>query len=160
FTNGSGGVTVAVTSPPNQGDFNGRNGFVQVIISAPQSTFFLGVLGITSTTVSAYAVAGPGPTNVNMVILRPSGADALHALAGGTLSVAGDIIIDSNNNAAAHAEGNGHIVASGQLNIVGNYELTGASSSITGNPITPSSAYVSDPFANLPIPTTSGGTHG
>src|SRR5262249_31729475 len=145
FTNGSRGVTVTVTSPPDQGDFNGAPGFVQVIISAPQSTFFLGALGITSTTVSAYAVAGPGPTNKTMVILNPAAARSLDAQGGGTLSVAGDITVDSTSNQAAHAQGSSHITVSGNLDVHGNYQVQGASSSITGNPLTPGASYVPDP---------------
>jgi Flp pilus assembly protein TadG len=64
FTNGSGGVTVTVNNPPLNGphtaanDPNHNTNYVEVIVQAPEPTFFLKMIGITtSTTVAGRGVA-------------------------------------------------------------------------------------------------------
>ena len=62
FTDGSSSVTVTVNSPPLSGSKTGNTSFVEVIISQPQSTWFMHVLNFDSVTVGARAVAGIGST--------------------------------------------------------------------------------------------------
>ena len=62
FTDGSNGVTVTVNSPPLNGSKTGNTSFVEVIISHPQSTWFMRALNFNSMTVTARAVAGLGST--------------------------------------------------------------------------------------------------
>ena len=62
FTDGSDGVTVTVNVPPLTGSKAGDDNFVEVIISHPQSTWFMRALSFNSVTVAARAVAGLGST--------------------------------------------------------------------------------------------------
>jgi hypothetical protein len=60
FTNGANGTTVTVNPPPLSGPEQGVPGYVEVIISQVEPTFFARVLGKNSVTVQARAVAGVG----------------------------------------------------------------------------------------------------
>jgi hypothetical protein len=62
FTDGTNGVVVAVNSPPTSGAKAGDANFVEVIISQPQSTWFMRALNVTTASVAARAVAGIGNT--------------------------------------------------------------------------------------------------
>jgi hypothetical protein len=62
FTDGTGGVTVTVNSPPLSGSKIGDANFVEVIISRARPTWFMRVLNFNSVTVKARAVAGVGST--------------------------------------------------------------------------------------------------
>src|SRR6266446_7344811 len=73
FKNGMNGITVAVNRPPVSGFNVGNNKFVEVLINRPSPTFFMRVLGITTTTVSARAVAGPGSGKGCVYVLDPNG---------------------------------------------------------------------------------------
>ena len=57
FTDGVNNVTVTLNNPPVSGSFNGDSTVAQVIISRPYPTFFMGILGTTSVTISAQAQA-------------------------------------------------------------------------------------------------------
>jgi hypothetical protein len=56
-TNGSGGVTIAVNTPPSSGPNASKAVYVEVIISKPQQTFFMNAFNVSSLTVQARAVA-------------------------------------------------------------------------------------------------------
>ena len=58
FTNGQNGTTVTVNHPPASGPSAGNSDFVEVIVSKAESAWFMRVLGATSSTVTARAVAG------------------------------------------------------------------------------------------------------
>jgi hypothetical protein len=63
FSDGTDSVTVTVNSPPSSGVENGVAGYVEVIISHPQPTWFMRALNFNSMTVKARAVAGVGNTS-------------------------------------------------------------------------------------------------
>ena len=59
FTDGVNGVTVTVNSPPASGPNQGKQGYVEVLISRTEPTFFIRIVpsGATTSTVQARAVA-------------------------------------------------------------------------------------------------------
>src|SRR5258708_16265128 len=57
FANGTNDVTVTVNNPPSAGVYAGNTGYVEVIVSQPQPTYFMRVLGYTSIPVSTRSVA-------------------------------------------------------------------------------------------------------
>lgn len=59
FTDGVGGITITISRPPVTGLHIGDTKYVEVVISRPTPTFFAQILGRSSVTVSARAVAGP-----------------------------------------------------------------------------------------------------
>ncbi len=60
-TDGSGGAIVAVNNPPANGPHKGVAGYVEVIVSQPQPTFFMGMFISKSVAVSARSVAYLNP---------------------------------------------------------------------------------------------------
>ena len=89
YTDGTGSVTVTMNNPPSTGPNAGNSGYVEAIVSKPESTFFLRVLGVTTMTVSARAVAyeGNGPNCI--YVLNPSASGALSANGNVTVTVDG-----------------------------------------------------------------------
>jgi hypothetical protein len=57
FTDGADNVTVTVYSPPNDGPHAGLAGYVEVLVTKIQPTFFVKIAGVNSATVTARAVA-------------------------------------------------------------------------------------------------------
>jgi hypothetical protein len=57
FTDGADNVTVTVYSPPNDGPHAGTAGYVEVLVTKIQPTFFVKIAGVNSATVTARAVA-------------------------------------------------------------------------------------------------------
>src|SRR6202167_3678895 len=57
FTDGADNVTVTVYSPPNDGPHTGVAGYVEVLVTKIQPTFFVKIAGVNSATVTARAVA-------------------------------------------------------------------------------------------------------
>ena len=57
FTDGTDNVTVTVYSPPNDGPHAGLAGYVEVLVTKIQPTFFVKIAGVNSATVTARAVA-------------------------------------------------------------------------------------------------------
>src|ERR1700728_2383194 len=57
FTDGTDNVTVTVYSPPNDGPHAGLAGYVEVLVTKIQPTFFVKIVGVNSATVTARAVA-------------------------------------------------------------------------------------------------------
>jgi hypothetical protein len=60
FTNGTNSISVAVNRPPVRGSHIGNTQYVEVIITQPQTTWFLHAVGANNATVSARSVAGLG----------------------------------------------------------------------------------------------------
>jgi hypothetical protein len=74
FTNGSNGVTVTVNNPPTSGPNQGVSGYVEVLISKSQPTFFVRLApgGAQSSTVQARAVAYQGSAKGCIYTLQAS----------------------------------------------------------------------------------------
>ncbi|HUG80189.1 MAG TPA: pilus assembly protein TadG-related protein [Bryobacterales bacterium] len=96
YTDGADNVTVVINNPPAAGpNQNARH--VEAVVSQTSPTFFLGILGIGSTDVSARAVAGwRNAGDFCVLALDPSnGLDAL--LISGTAGVSADCGFRSNS---------------------------------------------------------------
>jgi hypothetical protein len=74
FTDGSSGVTVTVNNAPVSGPNQGKQGYVEVLISKSQPTFFIRIVpgGATNSTVQARAVAYLGSAKGCIYSLQPS----------------------------------------------------------------------------------------
>ncbi|MEP6539914.1 MAG: pilus assembly protein TadG-related protein, partial [Bryobacteraceae bacterium] len=72
FTDTASGVTVTVNNPPVNGPSAGNAGFVEVIVSQAQPTWFMRVVGADTATVRARAVAGLGAGQACVYTLNPN----------------------------------------------------------------------------------------
>jgi hypothetical protein len=76
LTDGSGGVSVAVSTPPADGPNAGSTGFVEAVVSQPRNTYFMAMFGFRQMTVSARAVAGsPAAGNACAFFKKAIGTD-------------------------------------------------------------------------------------
>jgi hypothetical protein len=113
FTDGAENVTVTVYGPPNDGPHAGISGYVEVLVTKIQPTFFVKIAGVNSATVTARAVA----------YLNSNLQNCVYALGTGTGGIAnsGDVSaascgIMSNHN--LRTNGGGRITAR-EIGVVG-----------------------------------------
>ncbi len=155
-TNGTGGAVVTVNVPPANGPYAGTSGFVEAIVSEPESVYFLRILKFNTITVSARAVAGSGSVAGCVFALAKSGKDVSVTGSGSFSANNCTIYDDSSSTNALTLTGSGSISAK-NIAIVGNYSKTG-SGSINPNPPTTGMAPAADPLANISPPTIPTGT--
>jgi hypothetical protein len=161
FTNGTSGAVVTVNNPPLNGphtaalDPHSAN-YVEVIITQPQPTFFLKMIGIgPSMTVAARAVATSTQGDC-IFALDPTGSGALSIPFLADINTPGCAIIVDSNSASALSGFLAFITAS-QIGVVGGGLGSGTgwgscflcSFSPTPVNVTP----LGDPLAYLPAPT-------
>ena len=60
YTNGQNGIVVTINNPPLSGPNAGKSGYIEAIVSRPEPTFFLRVLGMTTITIQGRAVSSTG----------------------------------------------------------------------------------------------------
>ncbi len=100
FTNGSNGVVVTVNNPPLSGAHVGDSNYVEAVVSRTAATFFAKSFGISSTQITARAVAHLGSANNCIYALAPSGGSTLEVVSHATLISQCGIIVESNGGGA------------------------------------------------------------
>jgi hypothetical protein len=152
YANDSTTSVVTINIPPKSGDYNGQAGYAEVLVTYNQARFFSQIFGSAPVAVNARAVAfgGPKPYSTGaIVLLDPSGKDALNISGTGVTAGGGSVIVNSNNSEAANASGGAKLVAP-EIDITGDYKVSGGAS-FTGTVKTGQTA-ISDPLASLPVP--------
>jgi hypothetical protein len=144
-------VTVTVTIPPGgTQSFAADTNYVRVTLTQPVHAFLAWIFGITQTSTSASAVAGPsGGGNPCMLTLGATGSGALSVVGNSvvTASTCG-IYINSNSSNALQLTGNATVTAR-TIQVVGGYSATG---NVNVTAVTTGAAATSDPYASLPLP--------
>jgi hypothetical protein len=167
--NGYAAGEIACNSPPGSGPFNDSSqwpadtGYVEVIITHQQPTSFSGIFGIHSNTIQTRAVAqGKHQTRpVNILVLNSGNTPAALKVHGSksVMTAPGAIVVDSTSTSALTATGSGvAVVSQTEIDVVGGVSgsnVYAPSQGSQANVKTGQSA-VSDPLANLPVPSTSG----
>ena len=149
-TDGIHGAKVTVNNPPFNGPHAGDGGYVEVIVSQPQLTYFLNALNRGSMTVAARAVAGRSPTNNCIYTLGASGTD-ISVSNGVNIQIPGcSIFSNSNSSTSLQVTGGATLNAKG-INLVGNYSINNGGHMTPSTPAT-GVAPASDPLAYLPAP--------
>jgi hypothetical protein len=156
YTDGASSVTVAINNPPSTGPNAANSAYVEAIVTKPEPTYFLRVLGVSTVSVSARAVAyeGNGPNCI--YVLNPTASGAFSANGNVTVASGCGLLVNSNSSSGLTAVGNVTITAP-TIGVVGNYTATGGAS-LTPTPkigvIT-----ASDPLAYVPAPTVGSCAH-
>jgi hypothetical protein len=132
---------------PNYGNTN----YVEALVSAPQPTYFIRVLGITSTRLTARAEASIGNSPFCVDTLGSSGTT--FQVNGGTLTAACGILVNSTGSQALVAHG-GTVTAS-TIDISGGDQINGAS--VSPAPTTHALG-LPNPLSWVPVPTVGGCT--
>jgi Putative Flp pilus-assembly TadE/G-like len=156
YTDGRGSVTVAINNPPSTGPNASNSAYVEAIVSKPEPTYFLRVLGLRSMTVSARAVAyqGTGPNCI--YVTNPSAPAAMSNSGNVTVHSNCGLLVDSSASDGLTANGSVTITAP-TIGVVGNYVATGGAS-FTPTPKTGVIA-ASDPLAYVQAPTVGSCAH-
>lgn len=148
FTDGTNGVTVAVTRPPSTGTHTSDSNYVQVVISRPTPTFFAKIFGYSTVPLSARAVA----------TISDEGAGCVFAL--NTADTKYPIEFDINKSGTHISVPHCAIVTNGNLNVVSGSSidsaveiLVGAASRTGTGTINPAPTFsvppTPDPFADV-----------
>jgi hypothetical protein len=149
FTNGRGGVTVAVNNPPATGYYQTDATAVEVVISQTVPAFFLQLAGTTSTTVRARAVAREGSGTSCLYTLDPTGSNSFSASGGATVQVSCGVLVNSSSSQAMNVSGGAHVTGA-YVSVVGGYSSSGGGV-ISPAPTTGAMAEF-DPLSYLPAP--------
>ena len=148
FTHGTTNITVTLNRPPVLStDYAGNSNYIEVVVSRPTPTFLMGVLGWTSMTVGASAVAG-----------LSSASGCIYALKQDTGVKSLDVSNTKTINAAnCDAVGNGKLFVDGTVNLnsvtaAGAREGSGTINAPAGITVN-TGTYAADPLAYLANPT-------
>jgi Putative Flp pilus-assembly TadE/G-like len=154
-TGASSVLTITVNNGPcaslNDPNYANTN-YVEVLVSEPQSTYFIRALGITSTTLTARAEATMGNLPFCVDTLGSSGTTFQNN--GGTLTASCGILVNSTGSRAFVS--NGGTVTASAIDVSGGDQITG--SSVTPTPIT-NTPGLADPLSWVPTPTTGSCTY-
>ncbi len=153
-TNGVDGAVVTVNSPPLAGANTSCATCVEVVVSEPNPTTFVGMItGNNSVTVAARAVGGTSSGKGCVYTLNKTGQDIYDSGSGNISIPSCGIIDDSSSSGSTNAfvnSGSGTITASSVL-VVGGYSESHPGS-ISPTPTT-GTIPVSDPLSGLTAPT-------
>lgn len=156
YTDGSNGVTVTPTLPPADGPNKGNSAFFEVIVSQPVGTFLMRVLGASTTTISARAVAGvPTAGQVCIWVMATSGASMNLQGSYDIEAPSCGIYVGSPASDAFSTTGSGGIVNTKFLDVVGN---SPPSHQTYPTPTTVNAAPRKSPWGSLTSPNPSTGT--
>lgn len=150
FTNGSNGVTVTVNNPPASGAHVGDSTYVEAIVSRTAPTFFAKAFGVSSTRITARAVAHMGSSTNCVFALAPSGSSTMKLDSHATVSSPCGIVVESNSGSAFSCSSSNSFSAP-SIGIVGGVAGGCPTPANTTTGITAPTP--SDPLAYLPKPT-------
>jgi putative Flp pilus-assembly TadE/G-like protein len=149
FTNGTGSITVQVNNPPTRGSYAGDSSAVEVVITKPEPTHLLAVLGISTVNVSARAVAIETGSPDCIYALDSSAHDAV-AFVGVSLFYSNCGIIDNSNDSEAMSFDIVSLIKAKSFGVVGDVGSF-LISLVWPKPVT-GIAPAPDPFASLTQP--------
>lgn len=151
---GTGGVSITVNRPPATGPNAGNPKAVEVIVTRPMLTFFASIFGGTAGTLRARSVSLAGRAgDICVLALNPSKTWAVTI--NGTVTLKLDACAMQVNSMASQAlliNGSANITAS-QLRMSGpGYLVNGAPVLNLTNGFKTGADAISDPYANVPVP--------
>src|SRR5262245_39196366 len=143
---------VTVHIPPISGYYEGKRGYVEVLVEYHVPRSFSNIFSKGDVVVRARSVAlgAPIAADVGILVLDPSKRSAFNANGSGVTTVSGTPIIVNSSSQEGSIAGGGGTVKADKFVLTGNYSTTGGGQFIgpiyTGRPPT------LDPFIDLPIP--------
>jgi hypothetical protein len=157
FVNGVSNVTVTVNNPPQSGAHAGLTSAVEVIISQPQTLDLIRYFTSATFTVQARAVALEG-TSGNYCVLAADTASAT----GVSISNGASLVLNS-CSLAVNAIGPSALSVTGGSNlraqsvsVSGQAQVNNGASITAAGGVNVNQSPIADPYANVPMPTSSG----
>ncbi len=124
YTDGTAGATVTVNLPPTSGPNTASAGFIEAIVTAPQSTLFMSMFGTSSVNISARAVAATPSSGTACIWMMASSGPAFDLQGKYDIEAPGcGIYVNSNTSDAMSVTGNAGTVNAAFLDVVGNSSL-------------------------------------
>ena len=111
FTNGASSTQVTINHPPASGFYAGNSSFVEAIISQPQPTIFMGILGFQSATVRTRAVAGAQDSPGCIYALNPTASHAFSTSGSASVDAGCAVVVDSSSGTALSSTGSASVTA-------------------------------------------------
>ncbi|MGH8014014.1 MAG: pilus assembly protein TadG-related protein [Candidatus Binataceae bacterium] len=162
FTNGNDGVVLTVNYPPQSGPDSGNSDYVETILSQPQNTFFLNLLGIARVKVGARAVAYSENAPGCVYVLDHTAQKAMSLSGGVSVAASCGTVVDSSNTDALDVTG-GSVLHTSAAGVAGQAQTSGGGTivNLTGQTLTPKNGIVPvpDPLAAVIAPTVGGCTY-
>jgi hypothetical protein len=149
FTNDSNNASVAVNNPPLGGTYAGNANYVEVVVTQPQSTYFLRALGYDTVSVSSRAVSGAVSGPACMYTLNKTVSNAFVVSGGSPLTATCGVLVRSNNSSGLVVSGGSTLSATSIGVVASGYSAS--ASSVTPTPLT-NVAPFGDPLAYLQAP--------
>lgn len=153
LANGVASSYVTVNSPPANGYHTGL-GYIEVLVSQPNPTYFMRVFGFNSLNVAARSVAGTIPSPSCIYILDPTDANTL-ILQGNDTIIAPNcgIQVNSNSQSALCVTGGSSTVTAPYINVVGAQSGAGNCKGVPdGTTVQPGVSPIQDPLQGLVPP--------
>jgi len=149
--------TLTFNSPPASGDYAGKNGFMEVILSRQVRMDFLSIFyGLSgnnlTVNVAARAVAGTLIIGPQCIVALDKTADRALEFSG-TAEVVAECGVASNSTSgqSIYVGGNASLTADPAM-AVGDIVVSGSGTLVTNSPLQTFAQPTKDPYANLPIP--------
>lgn len=178
--NGLPAAVVTLNVPPTSGPFEGNSRYAEAVVNSPIRTWLIQVLGISpDQTVVGRAVAGYRPVapTADVIVLDPDARPGLSVSGGGTLSINGGVIVNSEGGGldengapigngstgfAATISNNGQLYATdihtvGGVNTPANFKNYDPNN--PNSPLRTGALHHSDPLSTLPPPTIANGAN-
>jgi Putative Flp pilus-assembly TadE/G-like len=124
FTNGQNGIVVKINNPPLSGPNAGKPGYIEAIVSRPEPTFFLRVLGLTTITLKARAVSAVGDGPNCIYVMNPTASAAMNINGNVNIHSGCGLLVDSNSSTGLSVNGNVTVTAP-NIGVVGGYSSNG-----------------------------------
>jgi len=145
-------VTPTVNFNPNiTSAYHNSAAYVEVILTQPAPTFFMGMFGHKTMTISTRAVAGmPGGGNACIIVLDPHASNAMQLQ--GSFDVSANncgVVVDSDSSSALSFTGAGGTLTAGYVSVVGGD--SGQTSDSNPAPVKGAAA-ITNPFPTLTGP--------
>ncbi len=158
---GNNGITNTATnvhvnmSPNITSPYHNTSGYVEVVVSQPNPTFFMAVFNYAPLNVTARGIAGitPGPSCI-IQLDRNKDASSLWIKGNTTITTPNcGIQVNSSDGSAFCDQGNAKIDGP-YIRVTGNQAGGGKCGKNSGAPLFPNAPPVNDPYANVPDPKT------
>ena len=158
YTDGVGGVTVTVNTPPTSGSHTSTTGAVEVIVTKSESLFFSGFFR-SAASIGARAVAVAGSSGGGACVLATDTGNST-SISTADIAIGGNTTIDASNcGIYANATGSDSLDITGNatllaknLSVVGNYSVSGGGTLTVTGAKTTGAPVMADPYANVATP--------
>jgi hypothetical protein len=148
YSNDGAASTITVNVPPLSGQFAGQAGYAEFVIQSNLAGSFSALFTDGPLPVRARAVARGLPADIGLLLLQPSGADALSLSGNASVQVIdAPVVVNSASALALDVSGNASIRAK-YVDVAGGAAPT---ASIEG-PVHSSAPPIADPLWSLPVP--------